>query len=169
MLNGTPIGLPAMLTAREQRAARQLALRQKYHRPQLSFGLNIPGPVKTTPALRQLFDQTCLSIRDRLTGLNVDILDSQTLYAPTGNEYLLAFDGDETVVKAAMTQLEENTPLGRLFDIDILTAAGEKLSRSEPRRCLLCERQAQDCARSRRHSVDELTTYIGLLHAEYMA
>lgn len=169
MLNGTPIELPAMLTAREQRAARQLALRQKYHRPQLSFGLNIPGPVKTTPALRQLFDQTCLSIRDRLTGLNVDILDSQTLYAPTGNEYLLAFDGDETVVKAAMTQLEENTPLGRLFDIDILTAAGEKLSRSEPRRCLLCERQAQDCARSRRHSVDELTTYIGLLLAEYMA
>lgn len=169
MLNGTPIELPAMLTAREQRAARQLALRQKYHRPQLSFGLNIPGPVKTTPALRQLFDQTCLSIRDRLTGLNVDILDSQTLYAPTGNEYLLAFDGDETVVKAAMTQLEENTPLGRLFDIDILTAAGEKLSRSEPRRCLLCERQAQDCARSRRHSVDELTTYIGLLLAKYMA
>ncbi len=169
MLNGTPIELPAMLTAREQRAARQLALRQKYHRPQLSFGLNIPGPVKTTPALRQLFDQTCLSIRDRLTDLNVDILDSQTLYAPTGNEYLLAFDGDETVVKAAMTQLEENTPLGRLFDIDILTAAGEKLSRSEPRRCLLCERQAQDCARSRRHSVDELTTYIGLLLAEYMA
>ena len=169
MLNGTPIELPAMLTAREQRAARQLALRQKYHRPQLSFGLNIPGPVKTTPALRQLFDQTCLSIRDRLTDLNVDILDSQTLYAPTGNEYLLAFDGDETVVKAAMTQLEENTPLGRLFDIDILTAAGEKLSRSEPRRCLLCERQAQDCARSRRHSVDELTTYIGLLLAKYMA
>ena len=169
MLNGTPIELPAMLTAREQRAARQLALRQKYHRPQLSFGLNIPGPVKTTPALRQLFDQTCLSIRDRLTDLNVDILDSQTLYAPTGNEYLLAFDGDETVVKAAMTQLEENTPLGRLFDIDILTAAGEKLSRSEPRRCLLCERQAQDCARSRRHSLDELTTYIGLLLAEYMA
>lgn len=169
MLNGTPIELPAMLTAREQRAARQLALRQKYHRPQLSFGLNIPGPVKTTPALRQLFDQTCLSIRDRLTDLNVDILDSQTLYAPTGNEYLLAFDGDETVVKAAMTQLEENTPLGRLFDIDILTAAGEKLSRSEPRRCLVCECQAQDCARSRRHSVDELTTYIGLLLAEYMA
>ena len=96
MLNGTPIGLPAMLTAREQRAARQLALRQKYHRPQLSFGLNIPGPVKTTPALRQLFDQTCLCIRDRLRELNVDILDSQTLYAPTGNEYLLAFDGDET-------------------------------------------------------------------------
>lgn len=167
MLKGTPIELPAMLAAREQRAARQLVLRQQYHSPQLSFCLNIPGPVKTTPALRQLFDCAVLSIQNHLAELGAATLDSQTIHAPTGDEYLIAFHGDTTTVKSVMSQLEESDPLGRLFDIDVLTASGEKLSRSVPRRCLLCDRQAQDCARSRRHSVEELTAHIEDMLTEY--
>ena len=168
MLNGPQVELPAMLAARERRAASQQAFREKYRRPLLSFCLNIPGPVKTTPELRTLFDQTCHEIQACLRDLGLTIADSQTIHEATGDEYLLAFAGDAPTVKAAMTQLEESRPLGRLFDIDILTAEGQKLSRPVPRRCLLCERQAQDCARSRRHSVRELTDRIETLLQEYM-
>ena len=168
MLNGPQVELPAMLAAREKRAASQQAFRERYHSPLLSFCLNIPGPVKTTPELRTLFDQTCHEIQACLRDLGLTIADSQTIHEATGDEYLLAFAGDAPTVKAAMTQLEESRPLGRLFDIDILTAEGQKLSRPVPRRCLLCERQAQDCARSRRHSVRELTDRIETLLQEYM-
>lgn len=168
MLNGPQVELPAMLAAREKRAASQQAFRERYHSPLLSFCLNIPGPVKTTPELRTLFDQTCHEIQACLRDLGLTIADSQTIHEATGDEYLLAFAGDAPTVKAAMTQLEESRPLGRLFDIDILTAEGQKLSRLVPRRCLLCDRQAQDCARSRRHSVRELTDRIETLLQEYM-
>lgn len=168
MLNGPQVELPAMLAAREKRAASQQAFRERYHSPLLSFCLNIPGPVKTTPELRTLFDQTCHEIQACLRDLGLTIADSQTIHEATGDEYLLAFAGDAPTVKAAMTQLEESRPLGRLFDIDILTAEGQKLSRPVPRRCLLCDRQAQDCARSRRHSVRELTDRIETLLQEYM-
>ena len=168
MLNGPQVELPAMLAAREKRAASQRAFRERYHSPLLSFCLNIPGPVKTTPELRTLFDQTCHEIQACLRDLGLTIADSQTIHEATGDEYLLAFAGDAPTVKAAMTQLEESRPLGRLFDIDILTAEGQKLSRPVPRRCLLCDRQAQDCARSRRHSVRELTDRIETLLQEYM-
>ena len=168
MLNGPQVELPAMLAARERRAASQQAFLEKYRRPLLSFCLNIPGPVKTTPELRTLFDQTCHEIQACLRDLGLTIADSQTIHEATGDEYLLAFAGDAPTVKAAMTQLEESRPLGRLFDIDILTAEGQKLSRPVPRRCLLCDRQAQDCARSRRHSVRELTDRIETLLQEYM-
>ena len=72
----------------------------------------------------------------------------------------MAFRGNARLVKEKMTALEESRPLGRLFDIDILDANGEKLSRPIPRRCLICDEQAQVCARSRRHSVEELMAKI---------
>ena len=56
-----------------------------------------------------------------------------------------------------MTRLEDEDDLGRLLDLDGLTAEGRKLSRPTPRTCLLCSRQAQLCARSRTHTVEELS------------
>ena len=66
-------------------------------------------------------------------------------------------------IKKLMTTMEETHILGRLFDIDVLDANGQKLSRDMPRRCLLCDKQAQICARSRRHSVSELTAKIAAM------
>ena len=52
--------------------------------------------------------------------------------------------------------IEESSQLGRLFDIDIIDINFEKLSRKSFRKCLICEEQAQECGRSRKHSVEEL-------------
>ena len=42
------------------------------------------------------------------------------------------------------------------FDIDVIDINFEKLSRKSFRKCLICEEQAQECGRSRKHSVEEL-------------
>lgn len=160
MLTGTPVALPEMLARREARAAEQAELLARWHAPLISFCLNIPGPVKTTPALRRLFDDGLAQIHARLARNGYAIRAEQERHAATGDECLLAAAGDAAALKEQMTSIEDAHPLGRLFDIDVIDAASEKLSRPAPRLCLLCGRQAQDCARSRRHSVEELTAHI---------
>ena len=160
MLKGNHVELPAMLAAREDRARRQARLRDEYHAPLLSFCLNIPGPVKTTPELRKLFDAAVSDIKKILDADGITILATDEQHADTGDELLLAAAGDAAEMKQHMTELEETHPLGRLFDIDIIDVDGQKLSRPVPRRCLLCSEQAQACASTRRPSVAELTAKI---------
>ena len=74
----------------------------------------------------------------------------------TGDEILLSVKADARVLKDMTTEIEEETRFGRLFDIDVLDVTGEKLSRPVFRKCLICGAQAQECARSRKHSVQEL-------------
>lgn len=167
MLEGTYVEMPAMLNTREERAMQQNAFLEKYHSPLISFCLNIPGPVKTNQALLALFDDGLAQILQILSAHEIKILDRHDKHEATGDECLLAVQGEAKEIKQYMTELEEKHPLGRLFDIDVLNDKGEKLSRPVPRRCLLCTRQAQDCARSRRHSVAELTDYIAELLARY--
>ncbi len=167
MLKGTIVELPAMLARREQRAAEQTAFLTQYQAPLLSFCLNIPGPVKTTPELRRVFDEALQEIRQKLQQEHIRILAQNECHAATGDECLLALDGEAAKIKKLMTTIEETHALGRLFDIDVLDASGQKLSRSAPRQCLLCSRQAQACARSRRHSVAALTAKIEEMLADY--
>ena len=168
MLKGTKVALPDMLACREARVQLQDMYRDTYHTPIISFCLNIPGPVKTTPELRLVFDDGLAAIRHRLAAHSINVTARTERHDPTGDEALLAAEGDAASIKEQMTQLEETHPLGRLFDIDVLTADGEKLSRGTPRRCLLCGEQAQACARSRRHSVEELTARIGDMVQEFL-
>lgn len=160
MLKGPKVELPAMLAWRESRLKLQEIFIEKHHSPLLSFVLNIPGPVKTNPELLQLFHIGMSLITNELQKINVPIIEKEERHSNAGDECLMAVQGDPVLIKNKMTALEESHPLGRLFDIDILDSTGEKLSRPTPRRCLLCNEQAQVCARSRRHSVEELTDKI---------
>jgi holo-ACP synthase len=58
-------------------------------------------------------------------------------------------------LKRMAVRLEREHPLGRLADIDILTPAGEPLSRADlglaPRACFLCGEPAALCRRRRQH------------------
>lgn len=70
------------------------------------------------------------------------------------------FDTLALKVKKRAMQLEDNLPIGRLFDIDILDPAGKHLDRVELggkiRSCLICDKPAKECGRSRAHTVEEL-------------
>lgn len=168
-LIGEEVTLPEMLDCREQRARMQNELLAKYHTPLISFCMNIPGPVKTNASLQKVFESGVSDILRSLQENQISILDSVQKHEKTGDEMLLALHtSDAGLVKDLMTAIEETHPLGRLFDIDVLDANGNKLSRKTYRKCFLCGHQAQECASSRKHSVAELQSYIAKEVAKFL-
>ena len=150
------VDLQQVLEARERRAFRQQALLAEYRTPLVSFSMNIAGPVKNTPLIRRGFrlGRRTLLEQMRLAGLSA-VREEET-DAATGCETLLAVRGEAEDIKKIACAIEDNAPLGRLYDMDVIGADGVKLERPEPRKCLICGRPARACARSRAHTVEEL-------------
>lgn len=161
------VTLSEMLEAREKRARRQNALLTQYRRPLVSFTMNIAGPVKDSPLIRRGFQIGLRDLEQLLIVERITCLHREELAAHTGCEAILVADAPAKRLKELTTRLEEYSGIGRLFDMDVLTPSGEKLGRAVPRRCLICGRIAQNCARNRTHSVAELQekTYMILADA----
>jgi len=150
------VSIEDMMNCRDRRVSLQQEMLEKHHAPLISFCMNIPGPVKTNDAIRRAFNEGTELIYSALHEDEISILDVSEIHEKTGDELMLCVNADAANLKARMSRIEDTHPLGRLFDIDIINVDGTKLSRERYRKCLLCERQAQDCARARRHSADEL-------------
>lgn len=167
MLSGIYITITDMMERREKRAGGQQLLIEKYHAPVISFCMNIPGPVKTTPEIRRLFHDGKMEILNALSTDSCPILEEWEIHEKTGDEYILCVAEPPVTLKKIMSGIEESHPLGRLFDIDVIDTNGEKLSRPVYRKCLICNKQAQDCARSRAHTVEEMQNRIEQLLEQY--
>ena len=156
IIHGSPLTLEELLSARSRRALRQQTLLKQGGRCLISFTLNIPGAVKQFPMARQAFETGLCEIKKRLP--KTTILHLETTHPNTGNEGLFLLDMEAGKVKRQMALLEENHPLGRLFDIDVLDQDGRSLSRTmlglPPRSCLVCRGDAKICARSQAHSME---------------
>lgn len=155
-MNGETVTLNEMLYCREHRTQIQELYLRKYQCPVISFCMNIPGPVKTNALIRNAFSLGKEEILHALKKEEISVLDSLYIHEKTGDELILSANGDASRIKTLVSAIEDSHPLGRLFDIDVIAPDGKKLSRSTFRRCLICGRQAQDCARTRRHTVSEL-------------
>ena len=143
------ITLEQVLLARDRRVQRQQALHRQYGGTLLSFTMNIAGPVKDTPLV-------CLAFRAGLAALDRDLgapVHRESVAAPTGPEALLVYHRPAGAVKDLCLRLEEQTPVGRLYDLDVLSPGGEKLSRPQSRRCLICGGPVTVCSRSRAHGL----------------
>lgn len=150
------VELSQMLEARERRALRQRELLAAYGLPLVSFTMNIAGPVKNSPSIRRGFALGRELLLGQLRRVKAPVILKEETDAPTGCEGLYVVDMEAGALKAITVELEEHTPLGRLFDLDVLDPGGEKLERPIPRRCLVCGRPVSECARSRAHSVPQL-------------
>lgn len=150
------VSLMQMLEAREARAFRQQALLARWGKPLVSFSMNIAGPVKDTPTIRQGFQLGLEKLEGLLSVEGIPCLERQITREITGCEGLWVLDAPPARIKRLTCQLEDGDALGRLFDMDVLDPAGNKLERPAPRKCLICGEKAQVCARSRTHSVAQL-------------
>ena len=151
------VTLEEMLAARDTRAARQSALLARFGCPLLCLTMNIPGPVKVPEGAERAFHLALERIDRARKDLGAQVLHREIHVEKTGCEALYAVQAEAEAQKERMTRLEDEDDLGRLLDLDVLTAEGRKLSRPTLRTCLLCSRQAQLCARSRTHTVEELS------------
>ena len=158
------VTLQEILDARERRAEAQRELLKQHARPLISFTMNIPGPVKDSPLIRRGFDEGLRRLDDALEEAGCDCLSRQLICAPTGNELLCSVDAPAEALKTICTRIEDGSPMGRLFDMDVIGLDGLKLARQEERRCLVCGAVGRGCASRRLHSLEELNAAVtGLL------
>ena len=155
-MQGIEVGIDEILDCREKRVAIQNEMIKKYNKPVISFTMNIPGPIKTNDEIKKAFGIGKNLILEKLKENNIAILEIQELNENTGNELFISVDSQAEKIKNITVAIEESSELGRLFDIDVIDINFEKLSRKSFRKCLICEEQAQECGRSRKHSVEEL-------------
>lgn len=176
---GLQVDLLMMLEAREHRSNTQVQLLSS--KPQaslLSATMNIPGPVKTSRRLREVFEEVLDAVHTHPSLKQATIFSKIYREKATGPEYYLLVDLPAKDLKAAMIEVEESHPWGRLLDLDVLYCEVEQdqnqpdsmtlqihgTSRSDlnlaSRRCLICEDDAKACGRSRKHSIEEMQAAI---------
>ena len=158
--SGKDVSMAKILDARENRVQIQQEMLQKSPSCLLSFTLNIPGSVKVFPYTKWTYEVGISIISKGISLLNGVIIEQKEVKKDTGWEAFFALNLHPEDMKSYLLEQEEQHPLGRLFDFDILRADGSKLSRQElgflDRTCLLCGNPAFLCGRSRTHSAQEL-------------
>ena len=100
------------------------------------------------------------SIRKCAESFELSRTTVETAYEMLGAEGYIVIGGMAAeAVKSKAITIENGSEAGRLLDIDVLTMKGG-ISRTklgfEQRKCLLCDKPAKECARSQRHSMEEL-------------
>ena len=122
---------------------------------------NIPGGKKGSIESNWIVYRIFLECKKKMAPIKI-------FHSYTDEEGLIFFlivDAPPLEVKALSIKIEDDEFLGRLADIDVLTA--EKLfsrndfpQNNERRKCFLCEKDAVICARSRAHSQKEIMDFI---------
>jgi len=160
------VTLQEILDARDRRAEAQRRLLKQLARPLISFTMNIPGPVKDSPMIRRAFDEGLRMLDDALGEAGIVCASRQITHADTGNEFLCAAMAPAAAVKEICMRIEDGSPMGRLFDMDVIGLDGQKLARKEERRCLVCGALGRGCASRRLHSLEELSAAVTSLLRE---
>ena len=167
--------LEEVLHTREMRANYQYKLASAHGgHGILSFKLNIPGPVKNNKHIEGIFTIGVEAIKSVLEHTVQTVIFEKEIHLSTGPELFLVIRGPVEELKKAAIRIEEENPLGRMFDIDILlfqegtirTLLREEFGYPE-RRCLLCGNSSKACGRNRTHPVEELLDKMEEMAAAY--
>lgn len=154
------ITLEEMLDQRERRMYAIEETKKNYpDHSVISYKLNIPGAIKNNEEFFFAFEEGLKEIKD--AEIIKDWRDK-----PTGPEAILIYPKSPNDTKRDMILIEEDFPLGRLYDLDVLDSDRKALG-IRPRRCLLCEEAAHACSRSRKHDLEEVLAEIYQIIQDY--
>lgn len=159
--------------AYEQRAAEIEQLWARGAAACVTIGLNLPGGA----AAYQLSSDLAAAAREAVQMALADAGHQLTIASEGidgAGPYLLATvspTGDPGQLKRLLIEVEQQHPLGRLFDLDVLISGKGPLSREDlglpARRCLICTEAARVCRRVSRHRLPELQTAVKQLTDRY--
>jgi len=157
--------LAQVLRNREKRVALQTDLCQKYSESVVvTFKCNIPGEIKNNEVISYIFTEGKNAIHKCLVDNQWEIGFEKEINDLTGPELFLVINNVGALeVKEKMIAIETTDTLARLFDFDvsyanentIVNVSRESLG-YETRKCLICDCDAKQCARSRTHSLQQL-------------
>jgi holo-ACP synthase CitX len=156
------ITLDKLLASRDRRVEMQQKLREQH--PNLTLvclTVIMPGNIKRNLSSLITSQAAINALLNRFEGNLVDVI---TRDFETGYEAYIVTSIAQHDAKIIACDIEDNHPLGRLFDIDVLDADGIPMKREAvgfaPRRCLMCDNEARYCMRNRTHTPQELNTQI---------
>lgn len=168
---GKEQSLEDILKAREVRVQYQQYLLESFEKNIISYKLNIPGPLKYNSLIKKIFDEGLLALNKKLYESGIEAVFKRTIYKESGPEYFGVFSESAELVKRLTITIEETHPLGRLYDFDVLDTTGKQVERQNmgisSRKCLLCEKNAFECGRSRNHKISDLTAKIESMALDY--
>ncbi|MBQ7283353.1 MAG: citrate lyase holo-[Oscillospiraceae bacterium] len=145
------------------------------------FTMNIAGPYKISDCIMRAYTEGVAKIYRLLEQNGIETIKAEQIIEKTGVESYIALQQNPIKIKRLMVQIEDNFALGRLFDIDVIKPDGEKVSRADigmpGRNCMICGSEGASCARSRKHTVEELQQhfikcicdYFNDMHADHIA
>ena len=169
---GKEQSLEEILKSRDERVEYQQYLLNTYRSTIVSYKLNVPGPVKYNSLIKEIFDEGLRAFKQKLEKLGIETVHEKVLYKHSGPEYFGVFNIlSPYLVKKITTSIEEAHPLGRVYDFDVIDVDGKQLSRQdigiELRKCLLCDKNAFECGRSRNHEISALLAKIESMAWDY--
>lgn len=150
------ISLGELLQSREQRQQHREHLLERFGKPVVCLMVNQPGVQKVTAASSLVFRE---GQRQMQEWKDICLYEEERLLH-TGWEGFWVINQDAIALKQQLVEWEENHLLGRLWDFDVWDPCQGPLSREQmgwpARRCLSCSSSGAECARSKRHSLEEL-------------
>lgn len=156
-MKNMPITLDELLASRDARhAMQQQLLAENSGKTLVCLTVVMPGSVKRNVQSLTVAHAAVEAMR-RAYGSNQHIIERDLA---TGYEAYLVTPMPMLEAKRTAVAIEDTHPLGRLFDIDIIDSDGVPVSRDrvggQPRRCLVCDREARYCMRMRWHTQEEI-------------
>jgi len=149
-----------ILQAREERWNKKRQLAVEYSSPVIALTLNIPGPEKTADRYLKAHALLVGVLQKELESSKVAIRYQEIRMGDDGPEAFWVVAGEALELKKIAIRAEENHPLGRLADIDVMSDGGEVISRSDlgvaARKCFVCDKPAHLCAARGSHSLAEV-------------
>jgi len=163
----TEVTLQDVLDSKERRAEAQHSMRLKYSAQGdtlISMTVNMPGNRKYTDDTVQLIYFALHQLRLKVAEQGLQLSEEQIFHWNAGPVALVSVQGNAHQCKKLAIQIEQESPSGRLLDLDVFDADGNLISRDEyqlPRRiCMVCERPAVECVRSRAHQPEEVRSAV---------
>lgn len=163
-LHDQTVTFEEILLGKEKRAQLQADLRRRYRETVVSITVNMPGSTKYTVETADLIYYALEKLRKRIRTENFVLLEERIYHGLTGPAAVLAVEGDAAVIKAFGVSMEEETPFGRMLDIDVFDTEGHQNSRAllewKERKCMVCSEAAIVCIRSGAHQQDVLLSEV---------
>lgn len=169
-----------LLDDREERYNKQVEMITLYNLPIISFSINKPGSEKNNEIIKKIFASGLKEIESVLSINNIQILDRFcNSEAFSGPVIILSISDDSkrmnrVRIKKIMVDIENNHPIGRLLDIDVIDEQLNPISRTElgfqARKCLVCDDNAKICSRNQRHDMNiVLGKFYDICHSYFEA
>lgn len=159
LLNDIELIRNKILQIKEERWLKQIELVNKFKVNLISYKFNIPSWPKSSKAIIEAFNKSLNDFQKYLVMNQISFDLSAIEDTDLGPIALVITKYPDKKLKELTKIFEEDYPIGRLLDLDVLNQKGVYLDRAIKRKCLLCDDLSINCIQSQKHDPIKVRKY----------